>query len=369
MFSSSTNHSWHIKEGKLIAETVKPDFHGLQNRISSQIFGLVLVIEILAQRLFGLMSECFAGGLYVLVRGVQLQPQRDNTVVPKNQVKVTKRSWRSQEFPEDSGEKKKKSHPSLRKVKKNDTGRYQPVSLTSVPVKVIESHILVAISIHVDAKKVIRSSQHTNRFTLKLTTPSWEGLLISQCAVALQKDCNRLERGAEKNHLKFNKGRCRVLHLGQNNLMHENRLVAGLLESSSAEKELSVLGDMGKVSDFYSVLMGNGACSDILTSPNQSTLCEELNLNPNVDLVVAAYSTCKTQSALCRLTFACGLQLVSKMAATALTQDGCVVTTPTRKEGELELKEKVYDIDVIYADVYSPEATTFAPAEENRIMP
>lgn len=58
----------------------------------------------------------------------------------------------------------------------------------------------------------------------------------------------------------------------------------------------------------------------------------ELNLNPNVDLVLAAYSTCNTQSTLCLLTFACGLWLVSKMAATALTQDGCVVTAPTGKE-------------------------------------
>lgn len=47
--------------------------------------------------------------------------------------------------------------------------------------------------------------------SLGLLTPlSWEELLTSQCAgcAALQKDCDRLEREEEKNHLKFNKGSC-----------------------------------------------------------------------------------------------------------------------------------------------------------------
>ena len=36
------------------------------------------------------------------------------------------------------------------------------------------------------------------------------------------------------------KGKCRVLHLKRNNLMHQNRLGDALLERSSAEKDLSV---------------------------------------------------------------------------------------------------------------------------------
>jgi len=57
------------------------------------------------------------------------------------------------------------------------------------------------------------------------------------CA-AIQQDLDSLE-----NLMKFNKGKCRVLHLGRNNPMHQYMLRADLLDSSSVERDLGVLVD------------------------------------------------------------------------------------------------------------------------------
>lgn len=69
---------------------------------------------------------------------------------------INERPWKMREVPEDW----KEATPVFRKGKKEDQGNYRPISLTSIPGKVVEKLILNVISKHMEEKNVTGSSQH-----------------------------------------------------------------------------------------------------------------------------------------------------------------------------------------------------------------
>ncbi|CAM4705595.1 unnamed protein product [Caretta caretta] len=66
--------------------------------------------------------------------------------------------WQSGEVPDDW--KKANVVPIFKKGKEEDPGNYRPVSLTSVPGKIMEQVFKESVLKHLDERKVIRNSQH-----------------------------------------------------------------------------------------------------------------------------------------------------------------------------------------------------------------
>ncbi|KAK4815363.1 hypothetical protein QYF61_001351 [Mycteria americana] len=245
---------------------------------------------------------------------------------------IYQQSWLTGEVPADW--RLANVTPIYKKGRKEDPGNYRPVSLTSVPGKLMEQIILSAITRHVEDNQGIKPSQHEFRkgrscltnlisfyskvtrlvdegkavdvvyldFSKAFDTVSHSILLEKLAAHALDRctlrwvknqldgwaqrvvvngvysswwpvtsgvpqgsvlgpdlfnnfindldegiefarDLDRLDRRAQANWMRFNKAKCRVLHLGHNNPVQRYRLGEEWLESCPAEKDLGVLVD------------------------------------------------------------------------------------------------------------------------------
>jgi len=90
--------------------------------------------------------------------GMHLQVLRDLADVIAEPLSIIfERSWRSGEVPKDW---KNASVTPVVKKGKEDPGNYRPVSLTSIPGKMMEQLILEVTIKQVEEKNVIKSSQH-----------------------------------------------------------------------------------------------------------------------------------------------------------------------------------------------------------------
>lgn len=66
---------------------------------------------------------------------------------------------------------------------------------------------------------------------------------MQEGSTAIQKDLDKLEKWVDRNFKCFNKGKCKILHLGWNNPLQLYKLGASCIDSIFEEGDLMILVD------------------------------------------------------------------------------------------------------------------------------